>query len=76
MQMRYANKQLWRVEWISRSGVQAPTQYVEVDPNIRDKHNVNISRKVAVLKAKLQSRLGDFPEKWSCKVTNISDPRV
>ena len=53
---------LWRVDWFHRSGYRAPSQYVEAK-KIRE----------AVMLAKEQSRLADFPEVWSCHPVEIRE---
>lgn len=51
---------LWAVNWINLVGIQAPTLYVEAK-----------TRKEALKLAERSSRLADFPEKWSFKLTPI-----
>lgn len=57
-----SNSRLWRVEWVHRSGYQAPSQYVAAK-----------TRMLAIRLAKSNSRLGDFPESWSCYPEFIRD---
>jgi hypothetical protein len=63
-QTRYENNVvlLWRVDWFHRSGYRAPSQYVEAK-KIRE----------AIMLAKDQSRLADFPESWSCHPVEIRE---
>ena len=51
---------LWRVDWYHRVGYQAPYQLIEAK-----------ERKEAIKLAKKASRLGDFPEVWSFKLTKL-----
>lgn len=51
---------LWRVEWVHRAGMIAPFQMVWA----KDK-------KEAIQLAKSKSRLTDFPEFWSIKLSLI-----
>ena len=78
MQIKQVSPSLWRVSWVHRCGSQAPEQFVEVAPHYYgEPKRLHPSCRTAAIKlAKQQSRLGDFPEKWSCHVTNLSDPRV
>jgi hypothetical protein len=60
---------LWRVEWLHRRGYYAPTYWVEAPKgNTRGK-----SRRNAIIAASECSRLGDFPENWFCKITDVTD---
>lgn len=66
MKQKQTSPLLWRVDWTHKSGYQAPSQTIEFDPKQK-----NAKSKVIHL-AKQQSRLGDFPEAWSCQVTNLA----
>ena len=57
-----SNSRLWRVEWVHRSGYQAPSQYVAAK-----------TRMLAIRFAKSGSRLGNFPESWSCYPEFVRD---
>lgn len=68
--------ELWVVRWYHLRGYQAPDQFVEVTPYfyyVNKEKLLHPSVRLAAVKlAKQQSQLGKFPEKWYCKVTNVS----
>jgi hypothetical protein len=70
MTHRHHSHQLWRVDWNHKSGYQAPVKFIEV--NLPEHLSKEKARILVIKLAKQQSRLGDFPEKWSCKVSNLS----
>ena len=52
---------LWRVDWNHRAGYQAPYRFVWAE-----------NKKEAGKLAKESSRLADFPEVWSYKLTDVT----
>lgn len=66
-----SQNQLWRVEWVHRSGYRAPHYWVEAKIGKNEK----ITRRNGIIAAKEKSRLGDFPKTWYCKITEeVYDP--
>jgi hypothetical protein len=67
---------LWRVSWVHRSGYLAPHYWVEAKVE-KKKGIVNekATRRNAIKAAKLRSRLGDFPETWSCRIQDVTPER-
>lgn len=76
MQIKQTKPELWVVRWYHICGYQAPDQFVEVTPCFyyvgKEKLLHPSVRLAAVKLAKQQSQLGKFPNKWCCKVTNLS----
>jgi hypothetical protein len=60
--MMQTNKKrpLWRVDWYHRAGYRAPYQLIEAK-----------TKEEAIKLAKTSSRLGDFQNLWSFKLTKL-----
>ena len=70
----YSNSRLWRVEWVHRSGYQAPHYWVEAKLGRLNNGRIDEkeTRRNGIKEAKKRSRLSDFPETWYCKIYDVT----